>query len=177
MSHPLDDVRVFDPEGREVRIADQWRTRTAVLVFVRHFGCLFCRQQIAEMRPHLGSIHERGAELCIIGSGSIEEARAFRDEQALDVPLLTDPARNAYRALSMRRGVWGVLRGVIQRMAAARAGGFRQSAVAGDPWQLGGVLIMTAGAAGGVERYRFISRYAGDHPPPEAIVAALHTTS
>ena len=28
-------------------------------------------------------------------------------------------------------------------------------------------------AAGGVERHRFISRYAGDHPPPEAIVTAL----
>jgi hypothetical protein len=31
-------VRVLDPEGAPHRLADEWRDRAAVLVFIRHFG-------------------------------------------------------------------------------------------------------------------------------------------
>jgi hypothetical protein len=34
----VNDVNVFDLEGRAVRFSDLWKDRKVLLVFVRHFG-------------------------------------------------------------------------------------------------------------------------------------------
>jgi peroxiredoxin len=168
MPHPLDDYSVLDLLGERVRLGDLWSSRTAVLLFVRHFGCVFCHQQVAAMTPSLSRIREAGAELFIIGNGSVQQARAFRDTYDLPMPIFTDPARATYAALGMRRGPATILHPlVLLRGARAVVAGFRQKGVAGDPLQQGGVLIVEPG---GRERYRYISRFAGDHPSPDAIL-------
>jgi peroxiredoxin len=171
MPHVLDNLVVFDPEGRRIRLGQLWADRIAVLVFVRHFGCVLCRQQIGEISPLLDRVKAMGAELIVIGQGSVEEARAFRNEEKLRIPLLTDPTRQAHGALGMRRGLASVLTvATLGRALRAWQSGFRQSRVAGDPLQQGGVVVI---APGGVEHFRFISRQAGDHPTAEQILAAL----
>jgi peroxiredoxin len=171
MPHVLDGLTVFDPEGHAVPMATLWDTRPAVLMFVRHFGCLLCKQQVAGMTPWLDRIRARGAELYVVGNGSVEQARAFRDEQRLPCPVLTDPTREAYCALEMRRGPRTVLRPVVLlRSLGAWLRGFRQHSVAGDPLQQGGVLVVEPG---GGERFRYISRSAGDHPRPARVVESL----
>jgi hypothetical protein len=171
MSHILDGRTVLDPDGREVRLGQLWRDRAAVVVFIRHFGCLFCRQQVAEIVPLADEVRSLGGELYVVGHGTLEQTRAFRDEQSTPFPLFTDPTRQAYELMGMRRGLRTVLApGVLWRSLQARRAGFRQSRVAGDPLQQGGVLVL---AAGGRELYRFISREAGHHAPPADVLAAL----
>ncbi len=34
----LENIRVLDPDGRDVRLGDLWREQTVVLAFIRHFG-------------------------------------------------------------------------------------------------------------------------------------------
>jgi peroxiredoxin len=171
IAHPLAGMTVFDPDGREIRLGELWAAETVVLVFVRHFGCLFCRQQIAAIVPLRRRLKSLGAELVVIGHGSPEQARAFRDEQATPFPLFTDPTRQAYCAVGMRRSLRSVLTlRVLARSINAGARGFRQTGVAGDPFQQGGVVVI---APTGVERYRFVSREAGEHPPPADILAAV----
>ena len=171
MPHVLDDLFLLDTGGCNVRLARFWADRTVVLLFVRHFGCLFCRQQIADIGPYVDRIRALGAELVVIGHGSVEEARAFQEEQAVDFAILTDPSREAYRALGMRRSAWSALNLVVLvRALAAWRRGFRQSRVAGDPFQQGGLVII---APGGVERFRFLSHAAGDHPSPERVLEIL----
>ena len=163
-------MSVFDPDGREIRLGRLWAERTAVLVFVRHFGCLFCRQQIAALGPLRERVRELGAERIVIGNGTVEQARLFREETGTS-PLFTDPTRQAYCAMEMRRGRRSVFTlGVLRNSIRAWRQGFRQSGVAGDPFQQGGVVIV---APTGRELYRFISREAGDHPPPSAILTAI----
>jgi peroxiredoxin len=171
VSHILENISVLDQDGRAVRLGSVWETRPIVLVFVRHFACLFCRQQVAQLRASIDRIHDLGAELVVIGNGTPEQARTFREEQRLDTPLYTDPERNAYRALEMRHGRKTVTHPrVMLHAIKALLQGFRQTSVAGDPLQQGGVLVIEPG---GVERYRYISREAGDHPSPDAILASL----
>jgi peroxiredoxin len=173
VAHVLQQITVFDPDGREIRLGQLWAERTVVLVFVRHFGCLFCREQIAALRHLGGRVRSLGAELVLIGHGTVEQARAFRDE-AGPLPVFTDPTRQAYCAMNMRRGRRSVMTvGVLRRALRAWRLGFRQSRVAGDPFQQGGVVIVDPT---GLERYRFISREAGLHPRPADILAALEAT-
>jgi len=89
------------------------------------------------------------------------------------MPLLTDPSRESYCALQMRRGPASVLTpATLARGFKAWRAGFRQSPVAGDPLQQGGVVVI---APGGVERYRYISHDAGDHPTSTQILSAIES--
>lgn len=45
----LADVVVKDEDGADVRLGDLWATRPLVLAFVRHFGCVFCREHVKEL--------------------------------------------------------------------------------------------------------------------------------
>ena len=38
LAHRLDEIEVLDPEGHPHRLGSAWTERTAVLVFIRHFG-------------------------------------------------------------------------------------------------------------------------------------------
>ncbi len=162
---------VLDPDGREVPLRSTWSGRIALLVFVRHFGCLFCRQQVAGLLPILARVRAVGAEMFVVGNGTPEEARAFRDEHASRFPVLTDPSRASYCELGMRRGVATVLRpSVLVRAVRALRRGFRQSRAAGDPLQQGGVLVIDPN---GVVAWRFASRAAGEHPSADEVAAAV----
>jgi peroxiredoxin len=171
MSHPLDAMTAYDEEGREVRLDGLWADRVVVLVFVRHFGCIFCRQQMADIVALRERVASMGGDIVVIGPGTIEQARAFRSEQNAAVPILTDPTRAAYSAAGMRRGLRTILTPrVLARGFAAHRRGFRQTGIAGDPLQQGGVLVM---GPGGREHFRFISRESGDHPPAAQMLAAV----
>ncbi len=124
-----------------------------------------------QLRDKVDEIRARGAELVIVGNGAASFAAAFREDFALDCPLLVDPELRAYRAAGLRRGRAELLspRLPLNAIRALRSGA-RQSGVQGDPWQLGGVFVIRPG---GSLMYRYVSREAGDHAPVNDVLAAL----
>ena len=161
-----------------------------MLAFVRHFGCLLCREQVLQLRREIDTIHAHGAELVVIGNGKRQLAGAFREDLQLDTPLYVDTARASYRALGMKRGIARTLGSWRTWIGNLRAlhGGFRQKRVRvilrwwsqsipvlipgtqGDAWQLGGVLVVLPD---GRVPYRYLSSVVGDHPPPSEVLSAL----
>ncbi len=124
------------------------------------------------MRGRLEDIRALGAELVIVGNGAASFASGFREEFALDdVTVLIDPKLAAYRSAGLRRGRLEALspRVPLHTMRALR-NGFRQTAVRGDPWQLGGVFVVQPG---GAVVFRHVSREAGDHPDLDEVLAAI----
>jgi NAD(P)-dependent dehydrogenase (short-subunit alcohol dehydrogenase family) len=123
------------------------------------------------LRDRIDELRARGAELVIVGNGAEHFAATFREDFALDCPILVDPELRAYRAAGLRRGQVELLspRVPLNALRALRSG-FRQSGVQGDPWQLGGVFVIRPG---GELTYRYASREAGDHAPVEEVLAAL----
>jgi hypothetical protein len=117
-------------------------------------------------------IERSGALLAFVGNGGRHFARAFAEELGLEAPVYVDTSLRAYEALGMKRGVFAALASpsVVASAARAMRGGFRQKGVQGDAWQLGGVFVIAPGAE---IRYAYASGAAGDHPPVEAILAAL----
>ena len=69
-----------------------------LLVFLRHFGCSFCRQaisDIAELRPELD---KRGVRPVFVHLGTTERAKPFFDYYGIgDVERVSDPEAKVYQ--------------------------------------------------------------------------------
>lgn len=112
-----------------------------------------------------------GADLVAIGTGTPAQAGRFAEGQPVPLRVLTDPDRLAFRAIGARRGWMSALNpGTFWSALRARRKGFRQTATMGDPFQQGAVWIVGPGAE---VIYRHTSAYAGDHPDPGELLAAL----
>jgi len=171
----LGDVLVTDSAGGRVPLADLWRERPAVLVFIRHFGCLLCRELVVDLREHAPRIDAAGATLAAIGNGTPQAAARFRADLRLDFPVLVDERRDAYALLGFRRDIGGSARpAVLRAVVRAWRRGARPGPVEGDPWQLGGLVVVRPG---GEIAHRFASRHAGDHPPLGPVLAALRAVA
>ncbi len=169
-------LTVFRPDGTAVRLGAVWSDRLVVLALVRHFGCIFCKEQVSKLREIVSNIHSFGAELVIVGSGSPQMAGFFAEDYSITTPVLTDPERRVYKALEVRRpprlafidprvfvrGLRALLRGHRQQSA--------QMSERGDETQLGGVFIVRSG---GTLAWAYRSAFAGDHPTNAAILSAL----
>lgn len=167
----LAEHRVLDLSGRAVRLGGEWEDRPAVVVWLRHFGCLLCREQAADLRARIPEIEALGARLVLVGSGEPWHAREFEAERCPGCRVLTDPELGSYRAIGARRG-WRFVLNPAGLRASARAfrRGFRQSGVRGTADQLGGVLVLLPGDR---IAYSRLSGSAGDHPPVDEVIAAL----
>ena len=167
----LGAATVLDPEGEPVQLADEWGDRPAVIVWLRHFGCVFCREQVAEIRAARGDIESRGAGIVFVGNGTARAAGWFQKRFAPDSTVLTDPDLVSYKAIGARSGLASTL-GPAAWGAGIRAfrSGARQTTTKGHPYQQGGLVVM---APGNKVLYQHISRVAGDHAPVADVLAAL----
>ena len=98
------------------------------------------------MRGAEEEIEERGAELVVIGNGSVAHAAAFHEDEGIGFRLLVDPELRAYQAAGLKRSALAALSpAVLGNAWRAMRAGHRQSRVLGDPWQLGGVFVIRPG--------------------------------
>lgn len=120
-------------------------------------------------------IEEAGADLIVIGNGTPNFIAGFRERTGFDGTVYTDPERNAYRALRLRRSVRSSVNlRTLSRAVSAYRKGNRQTRTQGDPWQLGGVFVV---ATSGALVYEQRSEYAGDHPLVEEIIEAARAAA
>src|ERR1700690_3132613 len=100
----LADIPLPDCDGQPIRLGSLWANGPAVVVFLRHYGCIFCREHVAQLRDHEPVFRNKGASLAAIGLGDLRYAQIFRDESGITFPLLVDERRRAYRAAGLRNG-------------------------------------------------------------------------
>jgi peroxiredoxin len=158
----LADATVIDALGVAHRLGDAWRERDVVLVFIRHFACIGCAEQIEVLRPRIGELATLGVGVVIVGSGNADQLAGFIDREHLDgVACFTDPERAAYRAAGLRRSRWGTF-GPVALGQAARAflHGHRNGRPQGDLHQQGGTLYITRA---GIVGFYHSAASLGDH--------------
>jgi hypothetical protein len=117
-----------------------------LIVFLRHFGCTFCREacrELARLRPGLEA---RGTRLVLVHMGSEAEAQAFFEGFGLgDVLRVGDRVRWLYRAFGLRRGSLWQLLGPRVWWRGFRAGvihGHGIGRLEGDALQMPGVFLV-----------------------------------
>src|SRR5262245_45579888 len=68
----LTETRVLDRDAREVGLGSLLRGAGCAVVFVRHFGCVGCGQQIVELIPRLFEIAALAARTLVVGNGDAQ---------------------------------------------------------------------------------------------------------
>jgi hypothetical protein len=167
----LGAATVLDTDGAAVPLAAEWADRPAVIVWLRHFGCVFCREQVAEIRATRGEIEALGGGIAFVGNGTARAAAWFQQRFAPDSTVLTDPDLVSYKAIGARSGLLSTL-GPGAWGAGIRAfrSGARQSTTKGHAYQQGGLVVIAPRTK---VLYQQISRAAGDHAPVSEVLAAL----
>lgn len=171
--------RVMALDGSIVRLRHVWGERPVAQIFLRQFGCLFCHQMVAAVLGAAPAIARAGGHVVLLGCGTPEQAARFAHDKGLpqgSVALFADPTRETYETASLERGYGKTFFNGPSRRAyvRARAEGHRITGIAGDVAQLGGVFVIAPPAN---LLYAHRSRFAGDHPDPEAIVAAFRSAA
>ncbi len=69
-----------------------------LLVFLRHFGCSFCRQAISDIADLKGELAKRGVRPVFVHLGTPERAKPFFDYYGIgDVERVSDPEAVVYQ--------------------------------------------------------------------------------
>jgi hypothetical protein len=124
---------------------------------------MFCQQQVAELRPHVEELRHIGVEPYVVGSGSPQQAQQFAEHMnAGDLPIFSDKSLASYRAAGFKRSAVATILHPASWLRGARvAWKYRQGRTMGDPWQLGGALLVRTD---GSVNWRFRSESSGEHP-------------
>ena len=141
-----------------------------LLVLLRHLGCTFCRETLADIAARRQEIESAGARLVFVHMG--EDAKAaylFERYRLEDIPRISDPEAGLYRALGLPRasllqvygpGMWKY---VIQSVL---LDGHGMGQIVGDRFQMPGAFLIHRGSVVGGFRHQRIS----DHPDYLSIV-------
>jgi peroxiredoxin len=160
----LTAATVLDEEGEPYALRELIAGRPCLLIFLRHFGCIGCSENVHDLGPRLAELEHMGLQTLFIGNGAprfIEDFVARNGIADRSARFFTDPTLRAFRATGLHRGV---LRTLGPRAVADAVGalgrGHRQGRLLGDPWQQGGTLLVDRA---GVVRYLHRNRRLGDH--------------
>lgn len=140
------------------------RLSPVLLVFLRHAGCTFCREALADLAQKRKQIEAAGARLVLVHMGTEEHGSKFFEKYGLqDVQRISDPERTLYRAFGLPRGSLSDLFGPrvwIRGFEAGILGRHGVGALVGDGFQMPGVFLLYFGEV--VRSYRHQS--AADRP-------------
>lgn len=169
----LADAEVLTREGQGISLGSLLEGRPALLVFLRHFGCIGCTMQIAAIEPRLPEFSDLGMRTIVVGNGTAEFIDEFRQRHMLvdkQVTIVTDPSLRAFEALALRRtffSAWG-FRPLLGAVLAKGRGlsGYRGP---GDTYQQGGALVIDAD---GVVQYFHRNEHLSDQADTNDLVDA-----
>ncbi len=160
---------------REGTFGDQLGDRPTLLVFLRHFGCMFCREMVRDLRK-ISQEHPGYPPVLFVFQGSVADGKTFFDEFWPEARAIADLPKKFYSGMGLRRATFTQIFGVQVWTCGFRAmskGNF-VGKVIGDPWIMPGAFLVQG------DQVLWCHRFAhqGDHPDwakiPEQIPVTAH---
>lgn len=130
-----------------------------LLVFLRHSGCTFCREALADLAKKRDDLKSRRVRLVLVHMGPENEQTAahFAKYGLQSHPRVSDPDRALYRAFDLRRGSFSQLFGLkcfLRGLRAAIVGRHWVGRLVGDGFQMPGVFLVRDGVIAQAFRHR-----------------------
>lgn len=124
------------------------RRSPVLVVFLRHAGCPFCRQALADLAERRQAITSAGAQIALVHMQSdADAARLFASYGLSDVPRISDPGQALYRAFQLPRGTAAQVAGPNVWSAGLRSllSGNLPGIPSADVWQMPGAFLIKDG--------------------------------
>jgi hypothetical protein len=139
---------------------------TTLLVFLRHFGCMFCRETLSDMRE-IAEKDSRFPDPLFFFQGTPTEGRALLRRYWPGLRAVADPRAELYDGFGVERGGLYKMFGPAVWAAKSRAEskGHRNGERSGDVWRMPGVLMVRGSRILWSHEYR----HAADHPDYQLI--------
>jgi AhpC/TSA family len=134
--------------------------RPVLLVFLRHFGCTFCREAVNEISKKRATLESGGTRLAFVHLGTEEKANAFFTPYGLqDAPRFADPDGKLYEAFGLARAEWRqyLNQESILRMLVAWLNGNFVGLPAGDVQRMPGAFLVKDGEIRKSFRHKLVS--------------------
>ncbi len=126
-------------------LADLSREAPTLVVFLRHAGCTFCKEALADLADAKPRLDADGTQLALVHMSPPDEFDTVLARYNLaGTPHISDPDRRLYRSFNLARGSWSQLFGpkVWLRGFTATIRGHLVGKLAGDGFQMPGAFLI-----------------------------------
>jgi len=145
---PLPDVLASVRTNEGVSLLDRSHESPVLVALVRHAGCTFCKEALADLGDARERIEAAGVHPVVVHMGPPGSLDALMRRHHLEgVESVSDPDRRLYRALELPRGSLAQLFGprVWVRGLVATLKGHLVGTLAGDGFQMPGTVVIRKG--------------------------------
>jgi len=141
-----------------------------LLVFLRHFGCIFCKEMVGDLRA-VAEANPAYPRVLFVNHGQLDFAEPFFANVWPQARCIVDTDRSLYVTFGVERmGALEALNpGLIACGMRAASKGYMQTSSKGDPRQMPGLFYMQ----GGKVLWQHDFKHAGDHPDWKALPQRL----
>jgi len=163
--------KAYDIHAMPIELGDSWSSGPTLLVFLRHFGCIFCREWMADIERHKEQIEAAGlSQVILVALGEPKHAAFFGPLLAPSALCYATQSSDLYAAYGLSQGKLGQLVGPRTALSALRATakGKRQGTATGDVKMLGGTFIVDRA---GTIQFAHYSQFAGDNPDLDQLLS------
>lgn len=135
-----------------------------LLIFLRHFGCTFCREALADIARRREEIESEGVRIVFVHMTNNEIAERYFSRYDLEnAEHISDPQCKFYKAFGLVKGNFNQLFGLQSWIRGFQAGvvdGHGIGPMLGDGFQMPGVFVLQNGDI----KESFIHKLASDRP-------------
>jgi thiol-disulfide isomerase/thioredoxin len=132
-----------------------------LLVFLRHFGCTFCRETMSDLSKVKHELDRNGIDIVVVHMIDFETAQEMLDLYGLgNVQHVSDKSKILYKKYGLHRTSARAMFGFKNWWRAFVAGLMKGHLVgkpAGDPWQMPGVFFINNNQIINKFEYRYVS--------------------
>ncbi len=147
-----------------------------LLVFLRHFGCTFCREALHDLSMKKESYENEGVKLLFVHMADNEDADSFFTKYRISNPeYVSDKRCQYYAAMGLGKGNFSQLFGLQVMLRGVQAGIIHGRSLGrqfGDGFQMPGIFLVQ----NGIVRDKFIHRYASDRPDYDELISCCLIT-
>ena len=145
---PADPLRtLFNEQGQT--IYELSVEKPTLVVFLRHAGCTFCREALADLRTQREEIEKQNVTIALVHMGTAAQGQAFFGKYELqDLPQFSDPERCLYQFFDLQLGRPGQLFGPRVWFRGFAAAILRRHGVGklqGNGFQMAGTFLIHQG--------------------------------
>ncbi len=145
LSTTIDSIELSD--GASLRSLSE--EKPVLLVFLRHFGCIFCQEALRDISDQRTEIEKRGSAIAFVHMevDSVAE-KYFARYNLADCLHISDPECRLYEQFGLLKGTFSQLFGLSTMVRGFQAGmSLKQfgGAAFGDAFQMPGIFVIYRG--------------------------------